>query len=329
MTRVDWDDYFMSMVYLVASKSKDIRSHIGAVIVGQDKEIKSTGYNSFVRGLRDDVHERQEKPEKYFWFEHAERNSVFNATLIGTSLKGCKMYTNGIPCMDCARAVVQSGIKEVIVDREWVNGNQGDDLEHSRRSLQMFEEVGVKVRYWEGKLLNIEKFRRGEVIDGLKNSNNIVENKMDNLNVTSKVKIKIKKLHPDAIVPQYAHPGDAGMDLFSVEEDFVLYPRERKVIGTGLAFELPEGYVSLFWDKSGMASKGIKLSGGVIEYTYRGEYKVVLTNLSSENFEIKKGQKIAQVLIQPIATAEVEVVDELSETERGETGFGASGLGVN
>lgn len=159
---VDWDDYFMSMVYLVAAKSKDERSHIGAVIVGSDKEIKSTGYNSFVRHSKDNIPERQKKPEKYYWFEHAERNSIYNATLIGASLKGCKMYTNGIPCMDCARGIVQSGIEEVIVDKEWTNGNQGDDLEHSKRTLEMFSEVGVKIRYWDGKLLEIEKFRRGE-----------------------------------------------------------------------------------------------------------------------------------------------------------------------
>ena len=162
---VEWDDYFMSMVYLIASKSKDERTHIGALIVGPDKEIKSTGYNSFVRRLKDDLPKRQEKPEKYYWFEHAERNAIYNATLIGASLKGCKMYTNGIPCMDCARGVVQSGILEVIVDKKWNESNEGDDLEHSKRTIQMFEEVGVNLRYWEGELLKIEKFRRGKILE--------------------------------------------------------------------------------------------------------------------------------------------------------------------
>lgn len=162
---LNWDDYFMSMVYLVAAKSKDERTHIGAVVVGPDKEIKSTGYNSFVRGLNDNTRERQEKPEKDYWFEHAERNAIYNATLIGTSLKGCKIYTNGIPCMDCARGIVQAGIVEVIVDKNWNESNMGSDLEHSKRTIEMFNEVGVKLRYWEGKLLNIKKFRRGKVIE--------------------------------------------------------------------------------------------------------------------------------------------------------------------
>ena len=165
MGGLNWDDYFMSMVYLVAEKSKDIRTHIGAVIVGPNKEIKSTGYNSFVRGLNDELEERQQKPEKYYWFEHAERNAIYNATLIGTSVKGCKMYTNGIPCTDCARAIVQSGILEVIVDEEWEKRNLNEDLEHSKRTIQMFGEVGVKLRYWNGELLNIRKFRRGENLE--------------------------------------------------------------------------------------------------------------------------------------------------------------------
>src|SRR3990167_7197511 len=100
---ISWDESFMSMVYLVAMKSKDESTHVGAVVVGPDNEIKSTGYNSFVRKLNDHLTMRQERPEKYYWFEHAERNAIYNATLNGVSLKGCKIYTNGVPCMDCAR----------------------------------------------------------------------------------------------------------------------------------------------------------------------------------------------------------------------------------
>jgi len=137
------------------------------------------------------------------------------------------------------------------------------------------------------------------------------------------IKIKIRRIHPDAIIPKYAHPGDAGMDLFSVEE-IILKSGERKVIGTGLSIELPKDYVSLIWDKSGIASNGIKTMGGVIEYTYRGEYKVILVNLSEEDYYIKKGQKIAQLLIQPIMTVEMEEVNELSETLRNEGGFGST-----
>ncbi len=140
-----------------------------------------------------------------------------------------------------------------------------------------------------------------------------------------KIPVKIKKLKPEAVIPTYAHPGDAGMDLYSCE-DYTLKAGERKLFGTGLSIELPEGYVSLFWDKSGLAAKqGLTVLAGVIEYTYRGEYGVVLLNTSDKEVEIKKGQKIAQLLIQPICTAEIQEVTELSESSRGTSGFGSTG----
>ena len=98
------------------------------------------------------------------------------------------------------------------------------------------------------------------------------------------------------------------------------------MISTGIALEFPEGYVALIWDKSGVAASGIKSMGGVIEHTYRGEYKVIMFNTSKDNYSIKKGDKIAQLLIQPIVTAEVEEVSELSETERGSGAFGSTGI---
>jgi dCMP deaminase len=163
MNNIFWDDYFMTMAYLVAMKSKDESTHIGAVIVGNNNEIRSTGYNSFVRGLNDNVPERQERPEKYFWFEHAERNAIYNASLIGgASLAGCRMYTNGVPCMDCARGIVQSGIEEVIVDASWENLDKWE--ENAKRTMEMFLETGVTLTLWRGKLLNINKFQRGKIL---------------------------------------------------------------------------------------------------------------------------------------------------------------------
>ena len=140
------------------------------------------------------------------------------------------------------------------------------------------------------------------------------------------MKIRIKKIHEEAIVPNFAHSGDAGMDLYSVE-DLILKPGERVAVSTGISAEFPEGYVALVWDKSGMALKsGIKTMAGVIDSGYRGEYKIVLTNLSPENFEIKKGQKIAQLLLQKIEVPEIEIAEELSEADRGEGGFGSTGV---
>ncbi len=140
------------------------------------------------------------------------------------------------------------------------------------------------------------------------------------------MKIRVKKLHPDAKVPAFAHPGDAGMDLYSVE-DMVLAPGERGSVPTGIAIELPDGYVSLVWDKSGPSHKfGVKTLGGVLDSGYRGEYLIGLINLGQEPFEIRKGQKIAQLLIQKVERPEIEETDELGDTSRGAGGFGSTGV---
>jgi dUTP pyrophosphatase len=140
------------------------------------------------------------------------------------------------------------------------------------------------------------------------------------------MKLRIKKLDKNARLPKYAHPNDAGMDLFSIE-DKTLKPGERLVCGTGIALAISEGYVGLIWDKSGIAAKrGIKTMGGVIDSDYRGEVGVVLKNLSGEVYEIKRGEKIAQMLIQKVENPEIEEVDNLENTERDKDGFGSTGL---
>jgi len=139
------------------------------------------------------------------------------------------------------------------------------------------------------------------------------------------IKIKVKKLKENAIVPRYAHSGDAAMDLFSAE-DCVIASGKRKLVSTGISMELPEGYFSSIRGKSGLAyKKGICILGGVIEYTYRGEYGVIVLNTGDEDFEIQAGDKIAQVVIAPVASVGVEEVGELSETIRGEDAFGSTG----
>jgi len=118
----DWDSYFMGMLEPISRRSKDPNTQVGCVITGSDHNIRSTGFNSFPRGIQDDVPERLERPEKYFWIEHGDRNAIYAAARVGTPLQGCKMYLTGLPCMDCARAIIQVGIVEVIYD-----GNRQDE----------------------------------------------------------------------------------------------------------------------------------------------------------------------------------------------------------
>lgn len=137
--------------------------------------------------------------------------------------------------------------------------------------------------------------------------------------------LKIKKIHNDAKLPSYAHEGDAGLDIFSIET-YKLKPGERKGFSTGICFELEPGFVALVWDKSGLAFKhGLKTLGGVIDSNYRGEIFIALLNTSEKEILIERGDKIAQVLIQPVVSAKIEEIHELTESQRGDKGFGSSG----
>lgn len=140
--------------------------------------------------------------------------------------------------------------------------------------------------------------------------------------------VKIKKLHPEAHLPNYAHFGDSGADLFAVES-VTLAPLQRHAVGTGLAAEVPPGFELQVRPKSGLALKGgltVLNTPGTIDFGYRGEIKVILINLSNEVNQIEKGQKIAQLVVAPVAYAAFEEVAELSDTSRGEGGFGSTGL---
>lgn len=146
---MNWTDYFLNIAEQVKLKSKDESTQIGAVVVGLDNEVLSTGYNSFPRGLDDTKQERQERPEKYFWFEHAERNAIYNAARIGVSLKNSTIYlTSGIPCMDCARGIVNSGIKTVYCKEVCTTKNKEKWEESQKKSLQLLLECGVVVNYY-------------------------------------------------------------------------------------------------------------------------------------------------------------------------------------
>lgn len=140
------------------------------------------------------------------------------------------------------------------------------------------------------------------------------------------MELRIKKISAESKIPQYAHPGDAGMDLYS-SEDSVLEPGKQTTVKTGVSMAIPSGYVGLIWDKSGLAAKhGIKTMAGVVDSGYRGEVCVVMINLGNTSYKIEKHTKIAQLLIQPVNSANVIEVEELDATSRGKGGFGSTGL---
>lgn len=141
----NWHQKFFNLAKHVSTWSFDRRTKVGAVIVGLDNEVRSVGYNGFPRGVDDSVENRYERPLKIFWTEHAERNAIYNAIRASIPIHGSKIYSTLYPCTDCARAIIQSGIKEVITSEpDWELPNWGEQFKISKI---MFEEAGITVTY--------------------------------------------------------------------------------------------------------------------------------------------------------------------------------------
>lgn len=142
------------------------------------------------------------------------------------------------------------------------------------------------------------------------------------------MELKVKKLCEEAKTPSYAHEGDSGMDLYSVEET-TLEPGETKTVKTGLQISIPKGFEAQVRPKSGLASKfGVTVlnTPGTVDSCYRGEIMVILANLGKEAYKVEKGKKIAQIVIAKVEEADVKVVESLDETTRNKGGFGSTGL---
>lgn len=143
-----------------------------------------------------------------------------------------------------------------------------------------------------------------------------------------RVRVRVRRLDPSVELPAYAYEGDAGLDL-RANEDVTLRPHERRLVSTGLAVAIPEGWAGFVQPRSGMALRlGLSMANtpGLVDSHYRGELKVVAVNLDDESdISIERGERIAQLVIQRVPVVELVEVDELDETDRGSGGFGSSG----
>lgn len=138
---------YLEIAYAVSKLSKDSSTQVGALVLGPSGEVRSLGYNGAPRGCTADEDKRGvERPEKYYWFSHAELNAITNAARVGTPLDGSSLVVTHPPCMDCSRAIVQAGIKQVFCPAPT------DDFmdrweEHVERSMKLFDECGVEYRF--------------------------------------------------------------------------------------------------------------------------------------------------------------------------------------
>lgn len=170
MKRPSWDQLYMTMCYLIGMRSKDEHTHVGSVIVDKNNILVSTGYNSLPRHIEIDPEKKRisrENGEKYFWMEHAERNAIYNAARRGIELRDCRLYVPWMPCTDCARGIIQTGISDVIVHK---NGQEfydkhtnGKWLKSYERTKLMFEEAGVNLKFITCDIVIPEIYMNGQI----------------------------------------------------------------------------------------------------------------------------------------------------------------------
>jgi len=158
-----FDKWFMKMVYLVAEKSKDPRTKIGAVLV-KDKHIISTGYNGFPIGVNDVKERYTNRETKYKYVVHAEENSILSAARFGIVSFGSTLYTNGIPCNSCMKAVIQGGISEIVIHYQWPEMIHSDWVESINISKIMMKESNIKLRILD-EMLGVRGYLDGKIID--------------------------------------------------------------------------------------------------------------------------------------------------------------------
>jgi dCMP deaminase len=174
MKRPDWDQLYITMCYLVGMRSRDDKTHVGSVITDSDNVLVATGYNSLPRGIEADKDGKRlsrEGGEKYYWIEHAERNAIYNAARRGTVLKGCKIYVPWLPCCDCARGIIQSGVAEVIIHQNgqdfYDTHTNGKWVDEHKRTQDMFYESGVHLRFVTCNVVVPEIYMNGIIHDAV------------------------------------------------------------------------------------------------------------------------------------------------------------------
>ncbi len=316
--RPSWDDYFLGIMESIAMRGTCDRGRSGCVIA-KDKQLISAGYVGSAMGDDhcDDVgHLFQKRYNADGTYSmhcvrtvHAEQNAICQAAKRGVSVDGATLYCKMTPCPVCAKMIVNCGIKRVVCLKRYHDGKEAE---------RVFAKSGVA-------LIHINEDE--EAYDNKGSEQNAKVSPAETVEAKAEqIKIKLKKLSDDVALPTYAYQNDAGMDLYA-NEDIEIPAGSRAKVGTGVALELPNGYAALIWDKSGVSvKKGLKTLGGVIDSDYRGEYIVAMANISKEPVNIQRGEKIAQVLIQKVEHAKIEISEELSSTDRGEGGFGSSDL---
>lgn len=324
--RPNWDEYFFEIMRSIAKRGTCSRGRSGCVIA-KDKQLISAGYVGSPIGEDhcDDVgHLYQKRYDANGNYSmhcvrtvHAEQNAICQAAKRGVSIEGSTLYCHMTPCPVCAKMIINCGIRKVVCLKRYHDGEEAERL-FLRAGVALEHESEEEEEYGSKGNKNQDTEKQSMPFEGFYEENPV-----------RPVTLKVKKISDNVVLPGYAYDDDAGLDLYSTEE--IEAPSGSRVkVPTGIAIEVPKGYVGLIWDRSGIPlKKGLKVIGGVMDRGYRGEMFVGMANISKEPVTVLKGEKVAQLLIQPIEHVRVELANELSKSERGDKTLGSSDYPAN
>lgn len=334
---ISLDEFYMTIAELSAMRSKDPTIQEGACIVSENNKVLSIGYNTPPNGY---------SAERFNWSDknqvvHATSNAILNYQGNQSDFQNAKIYVDVFPDYECAKEIIQSGIKEVIY-----LANNNVETPKIIASKKLFDILGINYRELEiknkeelknkfgGKIMLTEEERR-ELLEELKRELFLAK------------KVYVERCRPNMELPTYANEGDAGMDIRAAEET-VLMPGETKIIPTGLKMAIPEGYEIQIRPRSGLSAKTnlrIANSPGTIDSGYRDELGVIVTNISDNTddetkytidekykngiYVIRQGDRIAQIVLIKYEKIEFEELEQgmirtLGRNRGG--GFGSSGV---
>ncbi|MBI2462859.1 MAG: dUTP diphosphatase [Candidatus Spechtbacteria bacterium] len=331
--RPTWEEFWFALALMYSSRGTCDRLRTACLIVDENNRLIAAGYNGSLSG------EDHCDEVGHFMVDghclrtlHAEENAILHGT---QDWNGSTAYILDGPCVPCAKKIISKGVKKLLYTRDFTNlhgKTQGQEFIETMATHKgvEFRKADISFENLLNKILARISGTGGRLQeDALKIVSAATREQIEYADTIQKKvspTMRVERLSPHAKVPNRAYPDDAGLDLFSCE-NLVLMPGAQATIGTGLKFAIPKGYAGFVWDKSGLASRyRLKTLGGVLDANYRGELKVILSNMGDAPYYIRIGEKIAQLVIKPIAQLNVEEAPIEEITDRGVGGFGSTGL---
>ncbi|MBI2041713.1 MAG: dUTP diphosphatase [Candidatus Nealsonbacteria bacterium] len=323
--RPSWEEFWFNLALFYSTRGTCDRLKAACLLVDKNNRLIGAGYNGSLPGHPhcDEVGHLMVDGHCLRTL-HAEVNAIMHS--VG-DLEGATAYVLGTPCIDCVKKLLAKKIGKIVFTRDYDNKSRGGEYIFELAKLSGVEIYKSEIDFENvfQKNIGILKNPGGALFKEAPQAGYSTAPCQAVLASAANSAIRVQKMNPEAKLPSFAYEGDAGMDLFSCE-DCKIEPLGKETIGTGLKIAVPAGFAGFVWDKSGLAlNHSLTTLAGVLDSGYRGELKVILMNLGKEPYGVKKGQKIAQLVIKKIEKPEI-IEDNLDETERGEKGFGSSGL---